>query len=383
MRVTASSLADAGVEVHVASIIAPSRAPRDWPPSVPVTEDGVHYRWFPKRLGRYAVSFPLQSWLSDHIEDFDVVHLHTLFSHAAIAAASAARRKGVPYVVEPNGALHEWLSPRRSRLRDAVLSLLEGRVLEHAAMLRFDLDEELAEALALGVTTPTMLLPQPSTGTENRERRSLHRRLDLPPNRRIVLFRGRVDQRSGIDVLLHAAKALRQRIDDVVFVIAGDGEAEFMAQSKAEAHALGLSSDDVLWAGAELRTLTREEIADAELFLLPAAAENRDVAIVDALSMGIPVVVSHQVQRAADITRACAGIAVACDAAEVTQAVASILNKPEFATAMGNWGRDFANQAYSPAAIAQELIEMYRRIVGAASHVTDRPGTIGAVKPAY
>lgn len=383
VRVTASSLARTGVEVHVASVMAPSQAPRNLPSGTPVTdEDGVHYWWFPRRLGRYAVSFPLQSWLADHVEDFDVVHLHTLFSHAALAAASAARRKSVPYVVEPNGALHEWLSPGRSRLRNATLSLLEARVLEHAAMLRFDMDQELAEALALGVATPTMLLPQPATGAESRGGQPLHRRLDLAPNRRIVLFRGRLDEGSGIDVLLRAARDVRGRVEDVVFVIAGDGAPEFVAQAKADAHALGLSSDDVRWAGTDLRSLTREEIADAELFLLPALTENRDVAIVDALAMGIPVVVSHQVHLATEVTRACAGIAVACDAGEVTQAVSTILSKPEFAEAMGNWGRQYAARAFSPTAVAQELFAMYGRIAGVASHQTDQHG-IGAIKPAY
>lgn len=384
VRVTATSLARRGVEVHVVSVLAPSQAPRDLPAGKPVAdEDGVYYWWFPRRLGRYAVSFPLQSWLNEHIEEFDVVHLHTLFSHAALAAASAARRTGVPYVVEPNGALHEWLSPGRSRLRNATLSLLEARVLEHAALMRFDLDEELAEALALGVETPTMLLPQAATGSEARDRRALHRRLDLPPSRRIVLFRGRVDENSGIDILLRAARDVRGRIDDVVFVIAGDGSSDFVAQTKADAHALGLSSEDVRWAGTELRSLSREDIADAELFVLPATADNRDVAIVDALAMGIPVVVSHQVQLAADVTRACAGIAVACDAGAVAQAISSILSKPEFALAMGNWARDYATRAFSPAAIARELLAMYGRIAGATSHATDQQNHIGAVKPAY
>ena len=348
MRRTASSLAAKGVEVHVASVMAPSHVPRNLPSATPVTDDdGVHYRWFPRRLGRYAVSFPLQSWLSEHIEDFDVVHLHTVFSHAALVAASLARRRAVPFVVEPNGALHEWLAPGRSRLRNATLSLLEARVLEHAAMLRFDLDEELSEALALGVATPTMLLPQPATGTESRNGQALHRRLDLPPNRRIVLFRGRVNEDNGIDVLLRAARDVCNRADDAVFVIAGEGAADFVARSKADAQALGLSSDDVRWAGAELRSLTREEIADAELFLLPAVAENRDIAIVDALAMGIPVVVSHQVQLATEVTRACAGIAVAAEAGEVTHAIVSILGKPEFAAAMGTWARDYATRRFS------------------------------------
>lgn len=381
VRVTAASLAQRGVEVHVASVMAPSQAPRNLPAGKPVTDEhGVHYWWFPRRLGRYAVSFPLQSWLTDHIEDFDVVHLHTLFSHAALAAASAARRTGVPYVVEPNGALHEWLSPGRSRFRNATLSLLEGRVLEHAALMRFDLDEELAEALALGVETPTMLLPQAATGTDGRDTRALHRRLDLPPSRRIVLFRGRIDENSGIDILLRAAREILARIEDVVFVIAGDGPSEFVAQAKADAHALGLSSDDVRWAGTELRSLSREDIGDAELFVLPATAENRDVAIVDALAMGIPVVVSHHVQLAADVTRACAGIAVACESGAVAQAISSIMSKPEFAAAMGNWAREYAARRFSPAAVAQELLMMYGRIAGVTSHVTDR---IGAVKPAY
>src|SRR5205085_1067284 len=56
----------------------------------------------------YKYSRPLAHWLDAHVGDFDVVHIHAVFSHACLAAAKACRKRGVPYVVRPLGTLDPW-----------------------------------------------------------------------------------------------------------------------------------------------------------------------------------------------------------------------------------------------------------------------------------
>jgi glycosyltransferase involved in cell wall biosynthesis len=53
----------------------------------------------------FKYSHPLARWVGGHVREFDVVHIHAVFSHACLAAAKACRRYNVPYVVSPHGTL--------------------------------------------------------------------------------------------------------------------------------------------------------------------------------------------------------------------------------------------------------------------------------------
>src|SRR3954454_17620671 len=65
---------------------------------------GVPARLFPAQVGAsFKYSRPLTTWLKTRVRDFDVVHIHAVFNHASVAAASACRKAGVPYVVRPLG----------------------------------------------------------------------------------------------------------------------------------------------------------------------------------------------------------------------------------------------------------------------------------------
>ncbi|MEQ1841601.1 MAG: glycosyltransferase, partial [Verrucomicrobiales bacterium] len=88
----------------------------------PREENGIVRRYFPKQTEFYKVSFPLARWMRKALHDFDVVHIHALFSHTSIAAARAARSAGVPYVIRPLGVLNQYgITQRRALLKQLSL----------------------------------------------------------------------------------------------------------------------------------------------------------------------------------------------------------------------------------------------------------------------
>ena len=50
-------------------------------------------------------SRPLALWLERNVNNFDLAHIHAVFSHACVAAARACRKNAAPYVVRPLGTL--------------------------------------------------------------------------------------------------------------------------------------------------------------------------------------------------------------------------------------------------------------------------------------
>ncbi len=90
---------------------------------------------------------------------FDIVHLHSVFLWPTAAAAAAARRARVPYLISPRGMLVADLLRRRGRLRKRLwIALVERRNLERAAALHATSQLEADEASRLGLRLPPVVV---------------------------------------------------------------------------------------------------------------------------------------------------------------------------------------------------------------------------------
>ena len=103
------------VQVFTTNVDGPGNSPV--PVGLTVNLEGVQVRYFPCPLFRRLYWAPaLGRALENEIDKFDVVHLHSVFLWPTWAAARAACKAGVPYVLSPRGMLVKELIRRRSRL---------------------------------------------------------------------------------------------------------------------------------------------------------------------------------------------------------------------------------------------------------------------------
>ena len=152
----ASALVRRGHEVHVYTTNVDGPTDLDVPLDRPVDIDGVsvHYFGIPM-LRRLYWSPRLGRRLRESIHDFDVVHLQAVFLWPMWAAARAAERAGVPYVMSPRGMLIGDLIKRKSRwAKSAWIQLVERRSLARASGLHVTAGLEATELAALGLPVP-------------------------------------------------------------------------------------------------------------------------------------------------------------------------------------------------------------------------------------
>ena len=89
----ARALVQAGVSVDVACTDDDGTGLRlsEVSHGVPVTHaDGFRVFYFPKQTEFYKVSLPLLRWLCRHAREYDVIHVHTVFSFSTVAGSLAA-----------------------------------------------------------------------------------------------------------------------------------------------------------------------------------------------------------------------------------------------------------------------------------------------------
>jgi glycosyltransferase involved in cell wall biosynthesis len=373
VRNLAHSLVQHGIETHVATTDDNGPESLCVPYDVPVIQEGVTYWFFRRQAHFYTVSWPLASWLSRHVREFDVVHIHALFSFATLAAAYCASRDRVPYIVRPLGTLNEWgMKHRRPFLKRLSFRFLERRVLDGAALVHYTSDQERIEAETLLVKTSAAIIPNalPDRAGESVQGRFRSKHPELT-SRKVILFLSRLDEKKGLDLLLTAFASVRQQVTQAALLIAGTGDPGFVADLKARASSLGIASD-VLWAGFLEGDEKQAALADSDIFVLSSYSENFGIAAAEGMAAGLPVIVSDQVAIHGDVTRAGAGLVVPCDAGELTTALVRLLRDQTLRRRMGEDGKSFARQNYSNDAVTRRVIAAYNQVATATAAANSR-----------
>jgi glycosyltransferase involved in cell wall biosynthesis len=371
----AQGLVAAGAAVHIVATDDNGSGRLNVPLGEPIQQDGFTIRYFPRQTRFYTISWPLTLWLAQHITDYDLVHIHALFSYAALPAAFLAASSKTPYIVRPLGVLNQWgMQNRRPLLKRLSFSLIERHILNHAALIHYTSEQEQVEASQLGISSPSAVLPLGTNFPKELDNESGHmwyqsRFPDLT-GRLIILFLSRLDPKKGLDLLLPAFARLRKQMPNVALVLAGDGDPRFISTMRQQIESLDLTSD-VYWAGFLQGNDKYLALAGANIFALPSYSENYGVSVVEAMACKVPVVISDQVGLCSDVALAEAGIVVPCQIAPLAEALFRLASDDKLRLKLGRNGRQLAQEHFSLEVTTRKLIQIYSSITGIKSAVLE------------
>jgi glycosyltransferase involved in cell wall biosynthesis len=359
-------LAAAGVQVEVATT-DDDGAGRFTQPAAGRTAAGVPYHFFPRQTRFYTTSLPLWWWLRRQARQFDLLHVHALFSFASTVAVRAAQRAGVPYLVRPLGTLAPYGLQQHRVLKQISLAWLERRALSRAAALHCTSQAEAAEIHALGIDTRCAIIP---LGI-----RVAARPASVPPHwlarqapelagRPMVLFLSRIDNKKGIELLLAAFARLQSRLHrPAALVIAGAGDSVYTNRLRQQAELAGVA-DSIFWAGHLDGAAKAAALAEARAFVLPSKAENFGIAAVEALAAGVPIVISRDVAIHHEVSAADAGLTCERDVQALAECLRRLLSDDALHARLAANARRLAEQQFSQPLMIQRLLDLYRSVLG-------------------
>jgi glycosyltransferase involved in cell wall biosynthesis len=337
----------------------------------------------PSHLGRYSYSPRLVDWLRANAPRFDVMVVNGLWHFLGTALRRAARRKNRPYGVFVHGGLDPWFNKQYplKHLKKAIYWPIQYPVLRDAKAVFFttEAESQLAKQSFRPHAWRSVVVPY-GIGDPQREATRPH---DAPAQvekfyaanpdvrgRRFLLFLGRIHQKKGCDILIQAFARIASGAPDVDLVFAGPDQVGMQGRLQQLAENLGLSGR-VHWPGLLWGDLKWGALRACEAFLLPSHQENFGISVVEALSVGRPVLISNQVNIWKDIVADRVGL-VDDDTLEGTERLLhqwcafSAVEREEYASG----GRDCFLRRYSVAhtveAIAAALMPT-RTLVHAAS----------------
>lgn len=343
-------------------------------PGAPVERDGVAVRYFPVRPPRRLYRSPaLAAALAPGadgggVAGHDLVHLHSLFLWPTAAAARAAERAAVPYLVAPRGMLVEELFARRGRLRKRLwLALVERRTLERAAGLHVTGAVEAAEARRFRLRLPPLY--EVPNGIDPDELAEPAAEEVSPALRQILaagpylLALGRLSWKKGLDRLVEALPLLAgPQGTGPRLVVAGNDEEGLLPRLAARAAAAGVADRFVYAgpvAGADKAALLRRAL----LLALPSYSENFGNVVLEAMAVGTPVVVTPEVGLAPAVAEAGAGVVTSGEPTVLAAALAALAGDPERRRELGRRGAEAVRQRFTWPAVAARMEEVYREVL--------------------
>ncbi len=303
--------------------------------------------------------------LREDLRSFDLVHLNSLWNPAISMTAQACRHAGVPYLVSPRGMLQRSALKQRQMLKWVYYWLFERHTLIGARALHFFTEAEALDSQPLiGGSAVPLVIPNgidPSLSKNVAAGRFRHAYPALK-ERTILLYLGRLHPSKGLDLQLRALPALVKRFPRVMWVLVGPDQGEWTRLWR-EIRSRGLESY-VFWTGPLPHARCLEALADADVFLLTSRHEAHSMAMNEALSLGVPVVITETLHFQ-EVEDANAGYVVPWDPMSLAAAVTDILQHEDAGARMRQAGpRLVANWLAWPR-VADAMIRAYQRILAA------------------
>ncbi|MEM7064872.1 MAG: hormogonium polysaccharide biosynthesis glycosyltransferase HpsP [Cyanobacteria bacterium P01_B01_bin.77] len=373
VRGLSGSLAKQGVNVTVLTTDAngdEGQAPLDVPLKQPIKTDGYHTLYFRcAPFQRYKFSLPLLQWLQRHGAEYDLAHIHALFSPVSSTAAMVARWQKLPYILRPLGTLDPADLAKKKQFKQVYATLLEQPNIREAAALHFTSEQEARVSERFGVSTRDMVLPlgvvlPEFTDSDAEAQRMVRQRYGIAEGTPIVLFMSRIDPKKGLDLLLPALESLHRSGQQFHFILSGgnpqdQGYVDAIAQ-QIETSPLTNCTTITGFVGGDLKA---QILQAADAFVLPSYYENFGIAVAEAMMAGKPVVISDQVHIWQDIENSQSGWVVPCDQTVLTHTLTTALADATEREWRGENGRAFAQENYGWDAIAARMIDHYHQLL--------------------
>lgn len=346
-------LVHAGHQVDVFTTTANGKVELDVKEGETMNVSGVQVTYF-KRVTKDPTHVSPALWKQLWItaDSYDIINIQSWWSILVIVAACICHMKGVKVVVSPRGMLSPYIFSSGHVRKKKFIHHSMGRWALSRSWFHATAEAEAAECrevipdwkgfmIANNVTLPDL----PITKTENKVF--------------TMIFMSRLHHKKGIEILLHAVKALPF---PVKLRMAGSGEADYTEKLKRICKELSIE-DRVEWLGWVDRETKFKILMDADLCVLTSLNENFANVVLESLHMGTPVLLSQEVALSKFVTDNNLGWVSSLAMSDVVEKIAASRNDIDKRRWIQNAGRGIIAENFSEKVLIAQYLKQYNRVI--------------------
>lgn len=228
--------------------------------------------------------------------NLDLLHVHGIWMYPSMASLGWARATVRPYMITPHGMLDPWAIRHSHWKKRAALWAFEREHLGGAACLHSLCEAEVEAIRALGLRNAICIIPngvsQPETPAAGKP--GWHGRAS--EDAKILLYLGRLHPKKGLVNLLLAWQRFDRRADagngNWHLTIAGWDQNGHEAELRQLVKRLSIS-ESVRFPGPKFGSEKDALLRSATAFVLPSFSEGLPMAVLEAWSYRLPVLMTR------------------------------------------------------------------------------------------
>lgn len=328
------------------------------PPSKYVSEPG---NW----LGGLAHS-PLLHYTIEHdLPSFDLVHHHSMWMLPNYYASLAAHQNRKPVLFTAHGVLEPW-ALAQSRWKKLIVGMWwQNRDLKTADCIHVNSKPEIRGVRRFGLRNPVAVIPNGvdlSPLADLPPRSTLAEKFPRLAGKKVLLFLSRLHKKKGLPHLLEAWRHVGKQHKDWHLLIVGPDDGD-LADTKARI-VWYLLEDNTTLAGAMMGRDKLAALAGADAFVLPSFSEGFSMAVLEAMAVGLPVVITPGCNFPEAIASGGA-IEIEPEPFSTEHGLEALLSMTDAQrTEMGQKGKQLIESRYTWDGVAGQMIELYQWLVG-------------------
>jgi len=301
-----------------------------------------------------------------NLKEFDVIHIHDFRTFQSIVTHYYAKKYDVPYILQAHGSLPRIMA--RQRLKWIYDVLFGYRLLRNASKVialtrveaeqyrRMCVPEEKVAIIPNGIDI--------SEYTELPPKGAFKKKFNIPEDRKIILYLGRIHRTKGIDFLIRAYAHLKNEMNfkDATLVIAGldDG---YLSEAESLVHRLGVSNS-ILFTGLLSEEDKIKAYTDASIVAYLGPFEPYGLVSLEAAACETPVIVAQGTPMAEIVNRGKFGFSVNYgDIASLSKRMYELICDDVLREELGRRGRDFVFKNFSWSNIVTKIEKVYEEIL--------------------
>lgn len=308
-----------------------------------------------------------------------LLHLHGLWTDASRVTLG----QPLPYVVSPHGMLDSWALQHSAIKKKVATAWFEGRNLRRAACIHALCQSEAESIRQFGLSNPIAIIPNGVGLPEEATTEPL--KLDT----KTLLFLGRIHPKKGLANALEAwrrGKEARGRgKEDWQFIIAGWDQGGHENELKKQCREAGLSVGNipledflsegpkpesskerpsVVFVGEAFGNQKDKLLRRADAFILPSFSEGLPMAILEAWSYGLPVLMTDHCNLPEGFDHQ-AAIRIDTESDSIAQGLSELMQMSVGQRSeMGERAQQLVEAKFTWPQVAAQLMEVYEWVLG-------------------
>ncbi|MGD0170571.1 MAG: glycosyltransferase [Halobacteriota archaeon] len=331
--------------------------------SNPVMLDDVKIDYFPFRVSfdHFYLTPKLIPFIRDHINDFDIAHLHDIRCFQSFVVYHYAMKHALPYVLQPHGSYLGSFDG--SKLKWMLDSLLSSRVLKHANRIITLTKTEAEYYRTHGISAKQIdiidngvdLFRYQSTSRSGEFRK----KFSIREEDRIILYVGRIASTKGLDFLVDAFSELLHELGNVKLVLVGP-DAGYVRKLQQQINDLHIQ-EGVLFTGPIDETDKIRAYVDADVLVTPSYT-GFPLTFLEACACGTPIIATHK-GDALDWIDENVGYVINYNRTDLNKAITRILFDQDLKAKFKTNCRRLVEDRFAWPNIVDRIEEVYRRAV--------------------